>query len=165
MLYMIAAIALLVLLLLMLRPAWRPIVAFLSMLFATSVAHAADDASRPLSVFLDPLMPIIGSLVAALIVAFVGWLWAALSRHFGVNIDAKYRDALQVALQNAAGLLLARAAKAAGGVQVPLGRPEIGEGVDYVLKSAPKAIEHFDLSPDDIGEKILAKIGLATAAK
>lgn len=125
------------------------------------LAFAADGASLPLSSFLDPIMAVLGSLVAALIAAFVAWLWGMLSRQFGVNLDAKYREALQTALQNAAGLALQKLRTAASGVQVPLSRPEIAEAVGYVLKSVPDAIEHFGLDEDAIGEKILAKIGLA----
>ncbi|CZT33010.1 hypothetical protein [Rhizobium sp. 9140] len=61
-------------------------------------------------------------------------------RWFGINIEAKHRDALQSALANGARLLLQP-----GGT--------LDDAVDYVLRSVPDALKRFGkTSHDDIRE-------------
>lgn len=113
------------------------------------------------SAFFEAVRPAVVEIVSLLVGAFILWLASWLRTRFGVDLDARHRDALQAALTNAAGLLIARA----GGVDRVLASPQLQgsgllEGVEYVVESAPDAMRHFGLEPGDLSEKLRAKIGV-----
>lgn len=111
----------------------------------------------------NEFLPIVTTiLVTVAIPALIGLAvkWFA---KLGVDIDAKHRDALQTALQNAAALILARFG---GGIAPPAATiPQ--EAISYVQRAAPGALKHFGMEGNTaaIAEKIRAKLPQVAAHK
>ena len=97
-----------------------------------------------LQIFSPVLSVLVGIIVTAGVPAIFQWL-----RKLGLDIEARHRDALQSALQNAAMLALARA-----GVKgaIPF------EAVEYVRQSVPDAVRKFGLDDQKIIELIQPKV-------
>lgn len=125
---------------------------------AFAVSAFAGDGSIPVSLFLDPVRPYVAEVATIVIAGLVGWLGRRIHTLTGLNIEARHREALQSALENGARLVLDRVARSAGGKVVPLGNTVLGDGVEYVLRSVPDAVQHFGLSPERVGELIRPKL-------
>lgn len=142
--------------------------AVLALMIITTVAAFAQDATPDtiinLGDIVSPWLQLIFTAASVIIPAAALWAAAELRRRTGITIEASHRDAFQTALTNAAGLLLAKAGDAANGIKIDARNPAIKEAVLYVNKSAPDALAYFGLSPDQIAEKIAAKIGTMTAS-
>lgn len=97
-----------------------------------------------LQIFAPVLSVLVGILVTAGIPAVFRWM-----NKLGLDVEARHRDALQSALQNAAMLALARA-----GVKgaIPF------EAVEYVRQSVPDAVRKFGLDDQKIIELIQPKV-------
>lgn len=137
-------------------------------------AHAQDNTIAVgglWEVFVGIIVPILGT-VAALI---VGWLASLASRLFGLNIEAKHREALQTAITNAAGLALQKVGPRVKGVTITVGSPAVAAAANYVIDSVPDALRYFGIMPKRpdvlaadhakqiIAEKVVAKIGVLNA--
>lgn len=112
---------------------------------------------------LAPWLQLFFAAAATIIPAAALWAAAELRRRTGITIEASHREALQTALTNAAGLLLAKLGEKAQGVKFDARHPAVREAIEYVNTAAPDALSYFGLRPDQIAEKIAAKIGAMTA--
>jgi hypothetical protein len=76
--------------------------------------------------------------------------------------DAQMRDLLESALKNGLGKIQAALAAETVRAQIaiPDVPPDVAVGVQYVLDHAPEAAEHFGLTPVEIADKIIARIGV-----
>lgn len=115
--------------------------------------------SISLSGIYEALTPYLVAIVGTLAAVIVGVLSDLLRRKFGLQIEAQHRDALQTALENAAGLVIAKGGEALKGKAIDVTNPLVAAGVDYVKGAVPDAIKKFDLTPEALAEKIAAKIG------
>lgn len=113
-------------------------------------------ASTMWDFFVSYILPIVSTLLGGALL----WLSKLLKDKFGLQIEAAQRDALQTALTNAAGLILSKVGGKLDETNVGPNSPIVRSAVDYVLRSAPEALDYFGLSPTDIAEKIQAKMGL-----
>ncbi|WP_046869346.1 hypothetical protein [Microvirga massiliensis] len=133
-----------------------------AILLAPTAAFAQDTTVDVGSIF-GALQPLLTEMITVLIAIALTWLWNLLRCKFGLEIEAKHREALQTSLTNAAGLIVARAGTAATGLRLDVRSVLLAEAVEYVLKAAPDALKHFDLTPESIREKLEAKIGVLAA--
>lgn len=129
------------------------------------LAYSAEAQTQSTgSIVFETFRPFMVEIVSALILALVGWLVAIVRQKFGIDIDAKHRDALQAALLNAAGLIISRVGGTTRAFNLPASSPELKRGVEYVLSSVPDALKHFGITPETashlLTEKLEAKIGL-----
>lgn len=104
--------------------------------------------------------PTIVELVNIGIAAAVAYVANLIRLKFKIEIEASHREALQTALTNAAGLVIAKAGEAAEGLKVSTGAPALDEGVTYTMKAVPDALAYFKLTPEAIREKLVAKLGV-----
>lgn len=124
------------------------------------------------SVFLPIVAPIIGTL--AMVV--VGWLAALASKLFGLKIEGQHRDALQTAIENAAGLALQKFGPAIRGASIRVNNPAITAAADYIIDAVPDALRYFGILPKAdattaqmadaravLAEKVIAKVGVLSA--
>jgi hypothetical protein len=107
--------------------------------------------------------PYLVELIGVAIFALLGWGTKILKAKTGIEIDAKHRDTIQLALTNAAGLVISKAGDHMIGRKMDLKNEALAQAVGYVIKAAPEAIEHFGLTAAELREKIEAKIGVLTA--
>lgn len=106
----------------------------------------------------QPYLVTIAGVIAA---AIVGWIAELVRRKFNLDIEARHREALQTALTNGAGLLIARGGDALAGKKIDVKNPVAAAAINYVLAGAPDAIKYFGLTPDAVGEKLAAKLGVS----
>jgi hypothetical protein len=100
-------------------------------------AQAAEAVEAPPATIGEAFRPYVELIVATAVTAFLGWLHTQLRRYFGVELDARHREALHSAMTTAANLLIAKAAAA--------GSAELQDGLDHVAVGAGDAIRHFGL--------------------
>lgn len=115
----------------------------------------AGDGGSPVSVFLVSLKPFVAEIVGLAIAAALAWLVKRFRDWTGMEIEARHREALQSALENAARLAID---KAVPGDAASVSKAILTHGVGYVERSVPDAVRHFDLSPDRIGELLRPKL-------
>jgi hypothetical protein len=112
---------------------------------------------------LQPILLAVATAAATVITAAATLTVRWLSKKLGIQaleLDAQHRDALDAALTNAAGLALNQLGNQLAGKTVDVRNPAIASAVSYVVKSAPDALDHFDLNgrADEIAQKIVAKL-------
>ncbi|MDR6431318.1 hypothetical protein [Brucella pseudogrignonensis] len=124
------------------------LVAFISLftlsLIATFVAvsgASANGVDPYVEQAFDSISPIIFDIIATAIAIALGFLLKKVTEWTGIAIEAKHRDALQSALENAARLALARG----GGRQT---------AIRYVRSSVPDAVKFFKLTDDRITDLV-----------
>lgn len=110
-------------------------------------------------IFLAYVLPIIGIVATAA----VGVVAKKVTDWTGIKIEDSYRDSLQTALTNAAGLMIEQLGKDAKGMKIDLKNPIFAAAVRYVQNAAPGALKKFGLGPDAVAEKIKAKLGVLLA--
>lgn len=107
--------------------------------------------------YLEPLL-------GAVITGILGWLASILKSKWSLDIEASHRDALQTALTNAAALLIQKGISATSSKVVDVGNPLVKAAIDYVQANAKDAMAYFGLSPEQVAEKIAAKLPQIPAA-
>lgn len=108
--------------------------------------------------FFSVLLPYLVEVAAIFISIVVGWLVAKISKLTGLQIEAKHREALQTALQNAANYGLNSLGAKADRITFKVQNELIATALNYIQKSSPDAIAYFGLSPVRLREMILSKI-------
>lgn len=141
--------------------------AFLTILIAVGltyigVAHA-QDTQVVVGDLIAPWLEMLMGAFAILITAIIGWIAAQIKAKTGIDIEARHREALQVALTNGAGLILNSLGRRAKDITFDVKHPAIASGVKYVMEAVPDAVDNFGLRPEQLAEKLVAKLGLATA--
>lgn len=139
-----------------------PVVAA-SVAIAQEAVPAAPSTALNVGELIAPWLEMLVGAAAILITAILGWIAALVRRKTGVDIDLARMQTLQKALENAAGILIAKAGDAVKDVNIDVRNPMIRDAILYVNKAAPDAVKRWNLTPEDLAEKLVAKIGTATA--
>lgn len=126
-------------------------------------AALAQDTALRLDNLLAPWMEMLASAVSIIIAGAVIYVSTWVRAKFGIDIEARHREALQTALDNGAGLVLSKVKSGLLGKTIDVGHPLILDAIQYVNGAAPDAVRNFGLGADDLAEKLVAKIGLKTA--
>lgn len=132
---------------------------------ALPVVAMAQESDTTVNVgqLLAPWLELLVGAVVTLALALLAYLTALIKAKTGIDIGAKHRETLQAAVENAAGLVLAKVQGSLADKTIDVRHPLVRDAIMYVNANAPDAVAHWGLSGDAIAEKILAKIGLATA--
>ncbi|WP_406736921.1 hypothetical protein [Thioclava sp. GXIMD4215] len=110
-----------------------------------------------LDAIIAALMPHILQLLALGVTALVGWIAAEVKRRFGIEIEARHREALHSALMTGAQLALARLGAGAGPTALTQA------AVDYARTSVPDAITRLGPSAQVLQDLAEAKIAALAA--
>lgn len=134
-----------------------------TVLFAVSIvtpalAQTASSTEISLWGLVDPIRPLLTELLSILIAALVGFLTVKLNKWLGLNIEAKHREALQLALKNGALAGLSKVQSMSANSTIDVKSEIIAQALVYASKSAPDAIAHFGLTPQRLREMIEAKL-------
>ncbi len=121
-----------------------------------AVAATVVDAS-PIVLWLKPWLDALASTVVMTVVGFVG-LWAR--RWFGLEGEARMREALHSALMTAAGSAIASLSDAAARKlsRIEIESEMVAQAVTYVLKATPDAVRFFGLTDERLAEMARSKI-------
>ncbi|MCO5730064.1 hypothetical protein [Rhizobium sp. SSA_523] len=137
---------------------------FAALLLVPYVALAQDGATANVGGFFHVLEPYIVELVSVLIAFFVAWLSAKVTKLTGMQIEAKHREALQMALANGANYGLNKVGGYLDAKDVNLKNQALAAAVAYVQQSVPDALTHFGLTPARVREMVQAKLPTGISA-
>lgn len=134
------------------------------------VAMAQEIAAKaPASInvgdLIAPWLQTVLAIIGALLTMLIAWIAALIKTRTGFEIESRHRDALQMALSNAAGLILAKFKEQLDSKDIEVRSAAIRDGIVYVNSSAAEAVRYFALDNNDLAEKVTAKIGLVTAGE
>ncbi len=134
-------------------------------------AAAFADASTTVSAgpFWDAIEGPLTQLAVLLVLGLITWVTttvgAAFKKRTGIDIEtgllqqeALHRDALQTALTNAASSIVQKVGAQADLAKIDVRSPEMAAAVNMVAAAVPEAMAKFDLVPEDLAPKILAKL-------
>lgn len=125
---------------------------------------AANNSAISLGEAIAPWIPILIPIIGGIVIVILDFIRQWVKIRTGIVIeDARMRQ-LQSAITNAAGLVLTKLPQTAKDVTVNVGSPAVKQAVEYVNQSAADAVAKFELTPEQIAEKIIAKVGVITAA-
>lgn len=154
-----------------------PAFAAAAMLCGAAVAQTTVTSSAPSETTINVgqlLAPWLQALVAAavtVVMALFGLLTVAINKRAGLQgnaavlqIEAHFRELLETALTNAAGWVVMKAGPSLDGMVFEVRSPLIVQAVTTINALAGSAVEKFGLTPDDLAKKLIAKIGVLTAA-
>lgn len=146
----------------------RPRVAGLALagvaLTVATVPALAQDTKITLGDALSPWSEMLGGALSVLVTGVIGWLAAIFKRWTGIQIEQAHMNTLQTAITNGAGQLILALGPKLGTVGIDVKSQAVHDAVLYVLQAAPDAVKSFGLSPEVIAQKIVAKLGVLTAA-
>lgn len=149
----------------LLKAAFAALVFFLLFpVFAFAQTATPPDTVVNVGALLDPWLQLLLGVATIIIPAVATWAAAELRRRTGIAIEQAHMTTFQQALANGAGLLLAKTSDATHAINLDIRSALVKEAILYVNRSAPDAIKYFGVTPDAIAEKLIAKLGLATAA-
>lgn len=132
---------------------------------ATLIAFPAfaQDTTVPVGSLFGSFKPYLVEIVSILAACLVAYVGKVAKDKFGIDIEASHRQALQTAIENAAGLLIAKAGDATSALKIDVKSPQAAAAINYVTAAVPDALKYFGITPDAIGDKIKAKIGILAA--
>jgi hypothetical protein len=124
----------------------------------TAFSQTAAPADAKGTIELTPIIVALINLIFPLVGAIATGLINARIK------DQRLANQLSNAVQNALGTVQQNAINSLQGkseLKLEVNDPAVQKGVEYVLANATEAIKRFDVPPERIAEKILAKVGLA----
>jgi hypothetical protein len=130
------------------------LVALLIMLIMAAVHSAHAQGTITVDHVADPFRDYLNAAIAAVIAGIVGWAGVLARKLFKVSLDSHQRAALQSALEKGARLVMDSLEARYGSKEVAISSPVIERGIQYVLKFAPGAVQHFGLTPDKLRQLI-----------
>ena len=142
--------------------------AFLVSLLHVSLAlaqQAQTASSTMISVndLLAPWMPLVVSVVTGFFLALLGLITAMVKRYTGIEIEKAHMETLQKSIENAAGKVVMIVSDKMKDARFDARHPAILQAIEYVNKSAADSVAAFDITPNQLAEKIIAKVGVITA--
>lgn len=133
----------------------------LFLIFGTDTFAQEPDTRVDLDPFIADMMPYIVTLFGAIVSFAVAWMAKKASEWTGIQVEAKHREALQSALTNGAKAALAKFTPK--GLSFDVKSVPLAEGIEFVLRSVPDAVEYFGLDEQDLARHLQPKLVSAVA--
>lgn len=121
-------------------------------------AVASAEAASTQPAFFDTVNPLLFNLLSAGIAVGVGYAIKRFTDWTGISIEAKHREALQSALENAARLAIGHLESKLIGKPIDRGNPALLAATKYVRQSVPDAVGFFKLTDDKLADLISPKL-------
>src|SRR3569833_1298039 len=146
-------------------------VAFGAFAQTTVTSSAPSETTINVGQLLAPWLQGLVAAAVSVIMALFGWLAVVINTRANLQnnaavlqMEANMRGLLETALTNAAGWVIMKAGPALDGMTFDVKSPLIVQAVLTINNLAGSEVKQFGLSPDDLAKKIIAKIGVLTAA-
>jgi hypothetical protein len=110
--------------------------------------------------FVVALMPYVVAAVGAIISICVALITKYVHDKFGIDIEAKHRDALHSALLTGTTAALSHLGDRVGAIPIDVRKEVVRDAVLYAEQSVPDALKHFNITPEILAEMIQSKIVL-----
>lgn len=137
----------------------------------TVTSTAPSETTINVGQLLAPWLQGLIAAVVTVIMALFGWLTAVINKRAGLEsnaavlqMEAHLRELLETALTNAAGWVVMKAGPALDKMEFDVKSPLVVQAVMTINNLAGSAVTKFGLTPDDLAKKLIAKIGVLTAA-
>ena len=112
---------------------------------------------------LAPWLPILMNAFMGIVLALLSWAAWQIKKRTGVVVENAHMQALQKAIQNGAGLALAKLTTKAKTVSIDVKSDIVRQGVEYVNPAAADSVASFGLTPEQVAEKIIAQMSVISA--
>lgn len=122
------------------------------------------DTSVSISPLVEFVLPIVLTIVTAIIGIVVPVAISYLAKKWNLQIEQSKRDALQVTLTNAAGGLVQKLGERAKELKVNVSDPHVREAVQRVVAGAPDALRWAGLTEAEIARRVLEKVPQISAS-
>jgi len=139
------------------------------MFFLTTGVILAQEQPVPaitvinVSELLAPWLPILMTAFMGIVLALLEIIRQWLKKKTGVEIETSHMQVLQKAIENGAGVALNRLKVSTKNINIDTRSDAVRQAVEYVNQSAADAVKNFGLTPEQIAEKVIAKMGVITA--
>lgn len=127
-----------------------------AVLTAFLLFQAMPASAGPFETIISVIAPSSVELIGAVLTAFIGWLALMLRQRFGIEIEARHREALHWALYSAAQLAMAQKLTGPAAINLIKG---------YVIRSVPDAMSHLNPSTQVLTDLAKAKLEQVAAEK
>jgi hypothetical protein len=138
---------------------------------SVSVSTSAPDTTVNVGQYLSPLVQAIVAGLGLVITAAAGWAAAAITKMAGLQgtaagqqIEDGVRRLAHMGFDSAAGWAIMRFGDKLKDVEIDVRNPIIKEAVELAFRYAGDAIAKLGLTPEQVAQKIIEKIGIMTAA-
>lgn len=112
---------------------------------------------------LIPWMQLLVPVVVGFVIALLTYLTVLLRQRTGISIEQAHMQTLQTALENAAGKAIMMLGAKMKNAKLDAKHPAIQSAILYANDAALDAVKAFNLTSEQMAEKIIAKIGVLTA--
>lgn len=120
-------------------------------------AALAQTATVPADSIWIAVQPYIVDVLVAIMTALLGMIYAWVRAKFGIDIEAKHREALHSAVVTGLNLGAAKIGGVLAGRTISVGSPVVAEAMTWVARSVPDALGHFGITDAKLQELVLAK--------
>jgi hypothetical protein len=137
--------------------------ALLCALIAAVNPALAQDTTVQIGGLWGSVRPIIADLIGIVVVAVLGWITKIVHDRFGIEIEAKHREALQTAAVNGINMALGRFDSKIESLSIDVKNKVIADAMSYMIKAVPDAITYFklDQKTDVLRDLLKAKLTVA----
>jgi hypothetical protein len=143
----------------------RYIVAMLAAALALLAVPAMAQESTQVAVggLYATIRPYLADLIGLAAVAVIGVLAKLIKDKFGIDIEARHREALHSAAVSGINVALSKLDDKAGSITIDVKNKLIADALNYAIKAAPDAIKHFglDAQRDKLKAIIESKLQIA----
>lgn len=101
------------------------------------------------------LRDIMVTVVAGVTTAFLAWVSYWVKQKFGIDIEARHREALTAFLNRQASALIAMGAVKLEGIKVDVKSEAVASLARMALTAVPDAMKFFNLTPQIVGDMIV----------
>lgn len=143
------------------------LLAFVFGMFIASVAYAQEAVESVTQIDLIPLFEILLNIIGAVVVAGLIVLMRFISKKTGIDLDQHevlLRNKLEDVVDQGVAFGIQKLDKA-DWTKLSTRNKIVGEGVNYVIDTAPELVEKFGLTPEKVEKIVLAKLNAHDPAK
>jgi hypothetical protein len=130
---------------------------------AQGAGYSLQSTAISVSDLLAPWLPILMTAFMGVVLAVLELIRQKVAKRTGVLVETSHMQALQKAIENAAGVALSKLSTSTKTLTVDTGNPAVRHGVIYVNAAAADAVKAFNLTPEQIAEKVIAQMSVITA--
>lgn len=117
-----------------------------ALLLALSPGFAADDTTVQIGGLYGTLRPFLVDLLGVLVAAALGYVTMTIKSRFGIEIEAKHREALHSAAVTGINMALGQLGGRVDNLSIDVKNKLLADALNYVVKGAPQAVEYFGLN-------------------
>ena len=141
--------------------------AFCIVLGVFAMPALAQDSSTELrgGAIWATVAPYLFTTISAAVIAVLTWLAELFRRWTGIQIEAKHREALHSAAMTGVAAAFTKIGEKADTLTIDAKSEIIRDGVDWVFKSVPDALAHFNVTPQSIATLVESKLAILLQSK